>query len=233
MRDVFVQELIHQELILASEEGTIVGACNDSRGSSSIEGLEERAWMLLNNHEEREAHPGNIFSTRSYEPAESLEARNGLAGLPCARESSLYRDSGETRMLTPQHKECWRFAGEPLAEGENMYPCQQGFGCERAASAETRKSGNVDLDSAFDEHSARKDSLLDVHTGSISTMGSASSGARRLSAMVLAASAAEAECFRKDPILSALLQRFGEIESELDRRSSPEREDESGGNWGR
>ncbi|CAM9374412.1 unnamed protein product [Scytosiphon promiscuus] len=220
------KELLREGRLFAEQEDTTVGTCKDSNGSCSIESLEERAWLLLNDQEEQAVHPSNTVPSSSREGAELFVPRKNLVDLPCAGESPFETDCGGMQMLTPQHDACWTAARRRLAEEKDMYPCQRGPGCEGGALAEARHSGNLGLDLAFEKRFVGKDSLLDEKAGSISTFASANEGVGGLSPLALATSEEEAEYFRKDPILSALLRRFDEIENELEWRRSPRREDE-------
>lgn len=188
--------------------------------SHAPQGVEKRAWILLNNREELPAS-NNILPVRSSDRPRILEAQSDLLSLPDIAEVSMGEDGGEVQRFLlhknvsgePKHSIGW-FYDEYLGEKENACRFQPKRGRQ---TANARNVDNVSVVPETETFSAHMDSLLHKHKDGV---GNKCVCSLLSSELVCGGAQERTDWLREDPVLSALLHRFGEIETELKRRCS-------------
>lgn len=185
----------------------------------SPEGVEKRAWILLNNSEEVPA--SNILPARSSRRPRILDALSDLLSSPDIAEALLGKDDGKVQSflvlmnasVDPKRSMEW-FRDERLGEDETPQHFEQQRGLQAAS---IRNIDNVGLVHVAEKAFAHMDSLQQYKDGAGNKCGCTAS---LRSELACRGAQGGINGLSEDPVLSALLHRFGQIETELVRRRS-------------
>ncbi|CAM9389460.1 unnamed protein product [Ectocarpus sp. 12 AP-2014] len=182
------------------------------------EELEKRAWMLLNCCEEppllrayKEEVPAVPCSSRP--PA--IDAQGDLVRLG--------EDDGKRAKVLLRGNRPRGAIARPFGEREGAYHLDQERGCQPRCSRDVRNLGDVNVDSIGRVCPTTTDSRFSNNERTWYSPALDSSGVQgRISSMTLVTTPGEEALFRQDPVLSALLRRHDEVETELKRRRALE-----------
>lgn len=197
----------------SQSNGPIIAALDDLP-----EELEKRAWMLLNNCEEPPLLPTyneEVLAVPYNSKPPALDAQGDLVRLG--------EDDGRTAKVLLRRKPPGGAVARPLGEREGVYHLDQERGCQPRCSSDVRNLGGVNVDSIGRICPTITDSRYSNNERTWYSPAMDSSGVQeRMSSMTLATTPGEEDWFRQDPVLSALLRRHDEVETELKRRRALE-----------
>ncbi|CAM9373320.1 unnamed protein product [Ectocarpus fasciculatus] len=182
------------------------------------EELEKRAWMLLNNCEEPSELPTfneEVLSAPCSGKPPALDARGDLVRM---RE-----DDGKTAKVLLCRNAPGGAVARSSGEREGVYHLHPARGCQPRCSSDVRSLDDVNVDSIGLVYRTNTDSRYSDNERTLCSPALDSSGVQeRMSYMTLASTPGEEDWFRQDPVLSALLRRHDEVETELKRRRALE-----------
>ncbi|CAM9447857.1 unnamed protein product [Ectocarpus sp. 8 AP-2014] len=193
----------------SQSNGPIIAALDDLP-----EELEKRAWMLLNNCEEPSLLPTyheEVLAVPCSGKPPALDAQGDLVRLG--------EDDGKTAKVLFRSNPPGGVVARPLGEREGAYHLDQERGCQPTCWSNVRNLGDVNVDSIGRVYPTITDSRYSNNERTWYSPALDSSGVQeRMSSMTLATTPGEEDWFRRDPVLSALLRRHDEVETELKRR---------------
>ncbi|CAM9252178.1 unnamed protein product [Ectocarpus sp. 6 AP-2014] len=197
----------------SQSNGPIIAALNNLP-----EELEKRAWMLLNNCEEPPLLPTyneEVLAVPCSSKPPALDAQGDLVRLG--------EDDGKTTKGLLRRNPPGGVVARPLGEREGAYHLDQERGCQPTCSSDVGNLGDVNVDSIGRVYPTITDSRYSNNERTWYSPALDSSGVQeRMSSMTLATTPGEEDWFRRDPVLSALLRRHDEVETELKRRRALE-----------
>lgn len=197
----------------SQSNGPIITALDDLP-----EELEKRAWMLLNNREEPSVLPTyteDILPAPFSGKPPALDARGDLVRLG--------EDDGKTATVLLRRNIPGGAVARSLGERKGACHLNQEHGCQPRCSSDVRNLDDVNVDSIGRVCPTITDSRYSDNERTWYSPALDTSGVReRMSSMTLATTPGEEDWFRQDPVLSALLRRHDEVETELKRRRALE-----------
>ncbi|CAM9493281.1 unnamed protein product [Ectocarpus sp. 12 AP-2014] len=196
----------------SQSNGPVIAALDDLP-----EELEKRAWMLLN----------------CEEPPLLPAYKEGVPAVPCSSKPPaidaqgdlvrLGEGDGKTANVLLRRNPPRGAVARRLGEREGAYHLDQERGCQPRFSSDVRNLGDVNVDSIGRVCPTTTDSRYSNNERTWYSPALDSSGVQeRISSMTLATTPEEEYWSRQDPVLSALLRRHDEVETELKRRRALE-----------
>ncbi|CAN0155974.1 unnamed protein product, partial [Ectocarpus sp. 13 AM-2016] len=196
----------------SQSNGPVIAALDDLP-----EELEKRAWMLLHCEEPPllPAYKEEVLPVPCSSKPPANDAQGDLVRLG--------EDDGKTAKVLLRRNPPRGAVARPLGEREGAYHLEQERGCQPRCSSDVRNLGDVKVDSIGRVCLTTTDSRYSNNERTWYSPVLNSSGVQeRISSMRLATTPGEEYWFRQDPVLSALLRRHDEVETELKRRRALE-----------